>query len=300
VSGFHPTTKIIRRISNQLRSANPRIMTIKILKAEDLPSQEDFYFKLSLYETIEFSDENDLGREQLLAYSGTVDGYCPICRRVSTFRVGERKQIFQAAQTSYILLEGIYLHILYCTRDPSHKIRVLVHSSDLTITKIGQYPSLADLSKPSFNKYKKILGDEKLRELRTGSGLYSHGIGIGSFVYLRRVFESLIRTAHKSVTESGTWTGEEEAEYQNQQHLDKRILLLKDHLPEFLVENRKIYGILGKGIHELTEDECRTYFPVLLDGIELILNQKLEAAERAANEARTQKAIQDIEEKIKE
>ncbi len=46
-------------------------------------------------------------------------------------------------------------------------------------------------------------------------------------------------------------------------HMDEKISLLQDHLPPFLVKNKKIYSILSLGIHELEEDECRSFFPVL-------------------------------------
>ncbi|KKL23256.1 hypothetical protein LCGC14_2427220 [marine sediment metagenome] len=36
--------------------------------------------------------------------------------------------------------------------------------------------------------------------------------------------------------------------------------MIKDYLPEFLVENRSLYAILSKGIHALSEDECLQYF----------------------------------------
>jgi len=52
--------------------------------------------------------------------------------------------------------------------------------------------------------------------------------------------------------------------------------LLKAELPEFLVENRKLYGILSKGIHSLTEEECLEYFDVVKAGIELILDEKVD------------------------
>ena len=37
--------------------------------------------------------------------------------------------------------------------------------------------------------------------------------------------------------------------------------------------NPKIYGIVSKGIHEMSEEECNKYFPVLRNSILLILDQ---------------------------
>lgn len=275
-------------------------MTIKIRKALDVPTQEDFYFKLSLYERIEFSSIEDPNIERLVIYNGPIDGYCRHCKENSVFRTNNVSIIETPAGRYEKILPGYYQHILSCARNANHTVHIFLFVTNNLVVKVGQYPSLADLAAARFNKYHKILDEEQLGELRRGLGLYSHGIGIGSFVYLRRVFESLIRKAHTQANESGDWTKEKKTEYQNQQHMDKRILLLKEYLPEFLVKNRKIYAILGKGIHELTEDECRTYFPVLLDGIELILTQQLQSDEQKAREEKTQTAIEEIEKQLKE
>jgi hypothetical protein len=49
---------------------------------------------------------------------------------------------------------------------------------DGTITKAGQFPSLADLAEPSLRRYQSVLGDDKYKELTRGVGLAAHGIGI--------------------------------------------------------------------------------------------------------------------------
>ena len=39
--------------------------------------------------------------------------------------------------------------------------------------------------------------------------------------------------------------------------------MLSDYLPKSLVHNEAFYGIVSKGIHELSEEECIEYFPVM-------------------------------------
>jgi hypothetical protein len=75
--------------------------------------------------------------------------------------------------------------------------------------------------------------------------------------------------------------------------------LLRDHLPEFLFENRSIYGILSKGIHELSEEECKEYFPVVRGAIEMILDAKLQEVERAKKLKSNQASISAIAGKLK-
>jgi hypothetical protein len=97
-------------------------------------------------------------------------------------------------------------------------------------------------------KYKKVLKD-KYSEFSKAVGLASHGVGIGSFVYLRRVFESLIEEAYLTQRNSADWNEKSYIESK----MDGRIKILEGVLPEFLVQNRTLYGILSKGIHELSE-----------------------------------------------
>ena len=74
---------------------------------------------------------------------------------------------------------------------------------------------------------------------------------------------------------------------------------MKDELPEFLVEHFQIYGILSKGIHELAEDECLKYFNVIKEGIELILDEKVERYEKASKLKKVSAAISEVNRQMK-
>jgi hypothetical protein len=54
-------------------------------------------------------------------------------------------------------------------------------------------------------------------------------------------------------------------------HFDQKIEVLHGYLPQLLVDNKNLYGIVSKGIHELSEEECLTMFPCIRTGIELKL-----------------------------
>jgi hypothetical protein len=60
------------------------------------------------------------------------------------------------------------------------------------------------------------------------------------------------------------------------------------------VRHKAIYGILSKGIHELTEVECKAYFPAMKRGIVLMLEQELEARERKKAEEELEREVQRI------
>jgi len=81
--------------------------------------------------------------------------------------------------------------------------------------------------------------------------------------------------------------------------MPEKMQLLTNHLPGFMVENANIYGILSKGLHELTEDECLTYFATVKTGIKLILDEEIARKEREANIRATKNEIARITGRIR-
>lgn len=153
--------------------------------------------------------------------------------------------------------------------------------------KIGQYPSLADLNTYDVRQYSAVLSREDFKEFTKAIGLAAHGVGVGSFVYLRRIFENLVDAAYQIAKSDNGW----DDEAYRSGRMAERIQLLAGYLPEFLVENRSIYKILSQGVHELTEQECLAAFPVVKMGIELVLDEKLAAAAKQLKLEQAKKAI---------
>ena len=183
----------------------------------------------------------------------------------------------------------------YCSRESTHVLKFLFLFNNNSVTKIGQYPSSADLASYDIQKYSRLLGKERYREFSKAVGLNSHGVGIGSFVYLRRIFEHLVEESH---LEQKTSIGWNETQYKDSR-LGKKISMLKDALPSFLVDNISIYSILSKGIHELIEEECLKAFPLMKSSIELILDEKIMIAERAAKIQTAKSAISGLTQQLK-
>ena len=75
--------------------------------------------------------------------------------------------------------------------------------------------------------------------------------------------------------------------------------MLGGYLPEVLINNTTIYGILSKGIHELSEEECRKYFPVVKECIYQILGMWESLRKKQADEAALSKALSAITTSIK-
>lgn len=156
-----------------------------------------------------------------------------------------------------------------CAMDTKHRIVFVLIAEGRSLIKIGQFPSYADLVFPELDLYKKDIDEQCRKEMRRAIGLYAQGIGVGSFVYLRRIFEKILeRTRQMAMSDKSI----DLTDY-DKKHMDERIKMLKSHLPELIVSSPEIYGIVSKGIHELSEEECIQYFPVMQECIFMILDQ---------------------------
>ena len=180
-----------------------------------------------------------------------------------------------------------------CAMDDTHHIDYIVRTEGNTMWKIGQSPSVADLTFPELDAYRKITTERDRKELRRAIGLFASGIGVGSYVYLRRIFEHLLIQAK---TNAGSAINDEEFD---KARVNEKITMLKDHLPSMLTSNPTLYGILSKGIHELSEDDCIEYFPVVKDCIFMILDEWEEMRKKAEKEKSISASLSKIAAKIK-
>lgn len=191
-----------------------------------------------------------------------------------------------------------YMYIRFkCSLNESHKLEYFFAVRDNSIVKVGQVPSSADQDLPQAKKYSSILGKQYYAELKRAIGLYSHKVGIGSFVYLRRIIEKLVYDAFKDAEAAGSLTYEQfetHASGKRRNTVEEKIKLLKGFLPELITENTKIYGIVSKGIHELSEEECMKYFPILKGGIIMILDEIAAKKEKEKSEAEYREALGSI------
>jgi hypothetical protein len=169
-------------------------------------------------------------------------------------------------------------------------------SPEKWMQKVGQYPSVADLHSAKIKRYRKVLSPEDYRELNRAVGLAAHGVGIGAFVYLRRMFERLIEEAHQIARKDLAW----DEEHFLRSRMPEKIVLLASHLPDFLLENKSLYSILSQGLHDLSEDECLQFFSVTLLGIELILQERIATKEKNERIKQVTKDIALLTQKIKE
>jgi len=257
-----------------------------------------FFFKLPLYSPITVSKENDQEFISIIALGASsyrdvlFDGYNPTRGQESTFSgyspVSDVDHFYKYGGVSVIKIK--------CKRyDDVFTFLVRFDKDQNLFSKVGQYPSVADFHIFELKRYDKVLAKDKLKEFGRAIGLVANGIGIGSFVYLRRIFENLIWTtftAHKQALNFS------DADF-TKMRMEDKIQTLKDHLPKFLVDNKALYSILSLGIHELKEEDCLTYFDTVRVGIEIILDEKLEEAKRQEKIKIATKNISDLHGRLK-
>lgn len=255
-----------------------------------------FFFDLPLYTHIEISSNNSRDFDVLMSADYQIDAYNPSLKQETTYHVNLAGTFVRGTALSRVV--GYYEFDLACVRN-GYRIKTYVsflrdgddtEKSNFLLTKIGQSPSIANLHISKIRNYDKILDKEKIKEFTRAIGLAANGVGIGSYVYLRRIFEYLIEDAHNSAISDVGW---DEELYQKNRVVE-RIDQLHTHLPEFLVRNKNIYGILSLGIHSLNENDCLKHFDSIKLGIELILDEKLERLTKEKKIEDAQKRIQTV------
>tara|TARA_B100000508_G_scaffold60333_2_gene47516 strand:+ start:62433 stop:63245 length:813 start_codon:yes stop_codon:yes gene_type:complete len=253
-------------------------------------SKHTFFFETPLYEKI----KNPLLEQRL--FRGDVDAYSSSLQDNTTYEIEfewvDNWSVWEAPDHKSV---GYGQVTLTCKRKGSYPLRFFVFRDTRIegfVEKIGQDPSMADIQFSALQqKYEKVLEEEYLREFKRAVGLASHGIGVGSFIYLRRIFENLI---YQTYREHDQDLKIEAKEFQGKK-MDEKIDALKPYLPSQLLEMKSIYGILSKGVHELDDKVCLEYFAPLKLSIELILDQKIEEKKKEEKDALVKNELQKIQ-----
>jgi hypothetical protein len=254
---------------------------------------------------------------ELRRFLGAYDGYCPNCKLQSTFRFVQDDIV-----TSLIRDEGIWSNhlkigsralnpwleaprfdlVARCTRR-HHEVRAMFYlwhsGEDLSkqsvfLRKVGQYPSLADLQSGDTARFQSILGEEKAKELSVARVQYQHNFSAAAYLYLRRVFEHLIRAVAKGASTAKGW---KQASFEKAD-MRGRIRMLRAHLPKEVVKDGTLYGVLSEGVHNLSDSQCADYYATLEKGTVLILDEIMREQERAKDIAEYSAELQKLRHKI--
>jgi len=156
-----------------------------------------------------------------------------------------------------------------CEQEYFFALLLKEHSKEeFPIMKVGQYPSLGQLSTIEVEKYKNEL-KKYFYEFKSSLNCYSQGYGIAAFIYLRRILEHLIETKYESMENKNS----ENKFIDKLKKVEKKEDIIPDELKS--VKNQ-IYSILSKGVHEYSEEECMELYDCVKLIVEMILDTELE------------------------
>jgi len=191
--------------------------------------------------------------------------------------------------SDYAIRSYEYVIIRYtCSYDKSHTMAIVFkltdEGSELSIMKIGQYPAISMLQEKNISQYEELLDDD-YQELLNALQLHSDGYSVASFVYLRRIYENLIRKEHQNQCSTNKdWNDDK---YKKLVHFGDKIKMLIDNGAELLPKNfeskkTEIYKFLSLGVHQYSEQKCNQYFDVLFPCITIILDHIISSKVRVA------------------
>jgi len=165
-----------------------------------LESPKAFHLEMPLYHELDLTIGVIAEKVyEMMTHSETMDAYCIWCDKESVFDAREYvgRSYSSTYYSSWLKSDSGFCRNSYvCSRNENHQyFSYYFKLGRNKLLKIGQWPSVADFQIPQAEKYRKILGEEEYKEFTRGIGIAAHGVGIGSFVYLRRVFENLIEEA---------------------------------------------------------------------------------------------------------
>lgn len=300
-------------------------------------NNEKFLVQAGLYDKVKITSDDFDDLIKLLSGKQKIDLYCSKCKKKRTFCAKSKTvklqkkenplcvNVFdyfgnQAEEAAFeknlraqqerelmekynqFLVDNAFTVLEYnCVREESHRLTFVLLIEGDTIQKIGQYPSYADIDLPQADIYRKELGKKYYNELKRAIGLYSCNVGIGSYIYLRRIVEKLILDALYLAINDGVITKKEFEldEKKHQRRVEDKIKFLESYLPKPLVENKAVYGIISKGLHELDEDECIKYFPIVETLIKMCLDESIEKKRKQLAEFEIKIMITEIATEVK-
>lgn len=163
-----------------------------------------------------------------------------------------------------------------------------VNKNCIYMMKIGQYPQITYITVKDLKGLDKVLDKYGIKQdYRKAVRNSANGDNISSYVYLRRMLEKYIMSVYNENRNSVEITQEE---FFKVKTIDK-MKMLKAFLPSILNENQHIYSILSKGIHELEEEKCQEYYPVLKRIIDLVFLSEVQKKEEKELMKEVQKII---------
>jgi len=152
----------------------------------------------SLYDAYAHEEYSRTSLTKFKSRNFQIDAYCIDCESILPFKT--RRSTGSGASGSMRAApgrpvkknahfpNGVFKVDIYCGRC-NIAYEYFFKVTDEQVMKIGQFPSIADISNSETAQYRKLMSNEDASEFYKAVGLAAHGVGIGSYAYLRRIFE---------------------------------------------------------------------------------------------------------------
>ena len=176
-----------------------------------------------------------------------------------------------------------------------HHLDFIVVTDGNVMRKIGQYPSFIDLSSYELKEYQKSMSKQDEKEFKSAEMLYSMGMGIGAFAYLRRIFERIIAEAEKMAIDNKEFN---ESDFANC-HIKEKVKKLKQYLPKSMSDNTSFYKVVSEGIHNFNDKECIENYETLKHFIVTFFREKDNLRREKEEKKRYESSLNRISSKIK-
>lgn len=176
-----------------------------------------------------------------------------------------------------------------------HHLDFIVVTDGNVMRKIGQYPSFIDLSSYELKEYQKSMSKQDEKDFKSAEILYSMGMGIGAFAYLRRIFERIIAEAEKMAIDNKEFN---ESDFANC-HIKEKVKKLKQYLPKSMSDNTSFYKVVSEGIHNFNDKECIENYETLKHFIVTFFREKDNLRREKEEKKRYESSLNRISSKIK-
>lgn len=214
-----------------------------------------------------------------------LDLYCPICKSNKTFVYFEKGDL-ACLGTKRIIINTIPNYeseiqtLCYQCPNCRNRLIYIFLYRNKEVIKIGQFPSLYDISRDDLKQYQKNkLIINNFDEIYKADICASTGYFVASYTYIRRVFEVLLKSVFDLNREN---MGLSEEAFKKL-HADKKLEKIK---PFLAIEDGiyiPLYSLLSEGIHALTEEECGKNYTLLKAILLNILFEQKTKEEKISN-----------------
>jgi len=270
---------------------------------------------MALYEKFEIKSKTpNLVVRDLRLLAAKFDAYCNHCGKSTTwtasidqdlsnraYQEDSAKAIFPSGRSKAGSWMGNFRLHAHCSRNQSHTAAFYFETLSLdpkteggdfggtvALVKVGQWPSLADFQIGGLADFEEGMSKSQRKEFVRAINTAAHGFSVAACVHYRRIFEGVIVEAkEKALAERGSGALPDF----DRARTDEKIVALRDYLPPFMAEHPHLYGILSKGVHDLTEEECAAELPTLREAIEMIMLERVEEVRKAKRKARVSRLL---------